>query len=206
MSYVMYPKVFEQYKNDIEQYGDVSKLPTRAFIEPMELGEEIEVELEKGKTLGIKLSAVGQVLQGLLAGGWIPPARLRHARIRQPASMGHASFGTTHFCNILDVFKTCTRGTGLSHHEGLPHNRIPLCPSQLNPKDATREVFFEFNGMPRSVFVQDTTAKMSQVSHASKWRAAAGVCGPHFRPAYQLSHTYSLRKSLAGEAGEGRPG
>lgn len=61
MSYVMYPKVFEQYKDDLEQYGDVSKLPTRAFIEPMKLGEEIEVELEKGKTLGIKLSAVGQV-------------------------------------------------------------------------------------------------------------------------------------------------
>ena len=55
----MYPKVFEDYKADIEAYGDVSRLPTRAYIEPMELGEEISVSLEKGKTLGIKLTAVG---------------------------------------------------------------------------------------------------------------------------------------------------
>ena len=39
----------------------MSKLPTRAYIEPMELGEEIAVELQKGKTLGIKLVAVGEL-------------------------------------------------------------------------------------------------------------------------------------------------
>jgi len=47
-----YPKVFEEYKDRLEKYGDVSMLPTRAFIEPLDLGEEIEVELELGKTLG----------------------------------------------------------------------------------------------------------------------------------------------------------
>ena len=71
------------------RYGDVSKLPTRAFIEPMELGEEIAVELEKGKMLGIKLNAVGL----------------------------------------------------------------------LDPKSGTREVFFDFNGMPRSVKINDRTAQ-----------------------------------------------
>lgn len=42
MSWVMYPKVFEQYMEDVEKFGDVSKLPTRAFIEPMELGEDLQ--------------------------------------------------------------------------------------------------------------------------------------------------------------------
>ena len=53
MSHVMYPQVFAQYKKDIDTFGDVSKLPTRAYIEPMELGEQIEVELETGKTIGM---------------------------------------------------------------------------------------------------------------------------------------------------------
>ena len=61
MSSTMYPKVFETYMAEKERYGDVSKLPTRAYIEPMELGEEIAVELQKGKTLGIKLVAVGEL-------------------------------------------------------------------------------------------------------------------------------------------------
>ena len=29
----------------------------------------------------------------------------------------------------------------------------------LNPKDGTREVFFDFNGMPRSVLVADRSAQ-----------------------------------------------
>ena len=61
MSSTMYPKVYETYMAEKERYGDVSKLPTRAYIEPMELGEEIAVELQKGKTLGIKLVAVGEL-------------------------------------------------------------------------------------------------------------------------------------------------
>jgi pyruvate carboxylase len=141
MSYVMYPKVFEQYKNDIEQFGDVSKLPTRAFIEPMNLGEEIEVELEKGKTLGIKLSAVGQVTRSFFC---LLPHSLPLATPREVAS---AASPLT------------------------PHHPL-LSPRQLNPKDATREVFFEFNGMPRSVFVADTTAKLSQVRSLPSYERA----------------------------------
>ena len=57
MSWVMYPKVYEQFKEDVETFGDVGKLPTRAYIEPMELGEELYVELERGKTIGIALQA-----------------------------------------------------------------------------------------------------------------------------------------------------
>ena len=48
-------QVYEEYRDALEQFGDVAKLPTRAFIEPLELGEEIAVELQTGKVLGIKL-------------------------------------------------------------------------------------------------------------------------------------------------------
>ncbi|GAB0136239.1 hypothetical protein EsDP_00004550 [Epichloe bromicola] len=58
-SYVMYPKVFEDYKKFVQQYGDLSVLPTRFFLSRPEIGEEFNVELEKGKVLILKLLAVG---------------------------------------------------------------------------------------------------------------------------------------------------
>ncbi|KAF4992100.1 hypothetical protein FGRMN_7378 [Fusarium graminum] len=58
-SYVMYPKVFEDYKTFVQQYGDLSVLPTRYFLSRPEIGEEFNVELEKGKVLILKLLAVG---------------------------------------------------------------------------------------------------------------------------------------------------
>lgn len=58
-SYVMYPKVFEEYKKFTSKYGDLSVLPTRYFLARPEVGEEFHVELEKGKVLILKLLAVG---------------------------------------------------------------------------------------------------------------------------------------------------
>jgi pyruvate carboxylase len=58
-SYVMYPKVFEDYKKFCAQYGDLSVLPTKYFLSRPEIGEEFHVELEKGKVLILKLLAVG---------------------------------------------------------------------------------------------------------------------------------------------------
>lgn len=58
-SYAMYPKVFEDYRKWIEQYGDLSVLPTRFFLASPDVGEEFHVELEKGKVLILKLLAVG---------------------------------------------------------------------------------------------------------------------------------------------------
>jgi len=107
MSWVMYPKVYEQYRADVENFGDVSKLPTRAFIEPMEFGEEIAVEFEEGKKVGIKLVALGQE----------------------------------------------------------------------NKKDATREVFFEFNGMPRAVLVEDKLLRSQAVVRAKAVPGDAGSIG-----------------------------
>ncbi|KAK3393485.1 pyruvate carboxylase [Podospora didyma] len=58
-SYVMYPKVFEDYKKFVAKYGDLSVLPTKYFLSKPEIGEEFHVELEKGKVLILKLLAVG---------------------------------------------------------------------------------------------------------------------------------------------------
>ncbi|EEQ38416.1 putative pyruvate carboxylase [Clavispora lusitaniae] len=60
-SYVMYPKVYEDYRKILEKYGDLSVLPTRYFLKPLEINEEIVVEIEQGKTLIIKLLAVGEI-------------------------------------------------------------------------------------------------------------------------------------------------
>ena len=42
------------------QFGDISVFDTPTFLYGLKLGEEIEVEIEKGKTLIIKLSSIGE--------------------------------------------------------------------------------------------------------------------------------------------------
>jgi len=58
-SYAMYPKVFEDYRKFVDQYGDLSVLPTKYFLSKPDVGEEFHVELEKGKVLILKLLSVG---------------------------------------------------------------------------------------------------------------------------------------------------
>jgi pyruvate carboxylase len=58
-SYVMYPKVFEDYRKFVNKYGDLSVLPTKYFLSKPAVGEEFHVELEKGKVLILKLLTVG---------------------------------------------------------------------------------------------------------------------------------------------------
>jgi pyruvate carboxylase len=57
--YLMYPKVFMDYRTRHRSYGPVRVLPTRTFFYGMEPGDEIEAEIDPGKTLEIRLSAVG---------------------------------------------------------------------------------------------------------------------------------------------------
>ncbi len=59
MSAALYPKVFDDYRNVRVRFSDVSVIPTRYFLAPPEVGEEFTVEIERGKTLVIKLTAVG---------------------------------------------------------------------------------------------------------------------------------------------------
>ncbi|WP_024845868.1 pyruvate carboxylase subunit B, partial [Paracoccus pantotrophus] len=58
--YLMYPKVFLDYMGRHRQYGPVRVLPTRTFFYGMEPGEEIEAEIDPGKTLEIRLQTVGE--------------------------------------------------------------------------------------------------------------------------------------------------
>ena len=58
-SYVMYQKVFEDYKAFVSKYGDLSVLPTKFFLNKPEIGEEFNIELEQGKVLILKMLAIG---------------------------------------------------------------------------------------------------------------------------------------------------
>ena len=58
--YLMYPKVFLDYMERHQIYGPVRALPTKTFFYGMEPGEEITAEIDPGKTLEIRLQAVGE--------------------------------------------------------------------------------------------------------------------------------------------------
>ena len=57
---LMYPKVFTDYMERHQTYGPVRTLPTQTFFYGMEPGEEISAEIDPGKTLEIRLQAVGE--------------------------------------------------------------------------------------------------------------------------------------------------
>ena len=58
--YLMYPKVFTDYVARHEDYGPVRVLPTLTYFYGMEPGAEITAEIDPGKTLEIRLIAVGE--------------------------------------------------------------------------------------------------------------------------------------------------
>ncbi|TLS37669.1 pyruvate carboxylase [Pseudalkalibacillus caeni] len=60
ISYALYPKVYMEYEQVKDLFGDVSVLDTPTFLYGMRLGEEIEVEIEQGKTLIVKLVSIGE--------------------------------------------------------------------------------------------------------------------------------------------------
>jgi pyruvate carboxylase len=59
LSAALYPQVFEQFRKSLDTYGDLSTLPTRYFLTPLKVGQEFTFEFEKGKTLIVKLVAIG---------------------------------------------------------------------------------------------------------------------------------------------------
>ncbi|MFB9052477.1 pyruvate carboxylase [Formosa undariae] len=60
LSYQLYPKVFTDAFNKHLKYDNLMNLPTKNFFYGMDLGEEIIVELDKGKTLLITLESIGK--------------------------------------------------------------------------------------------------------------------------------------------------
>ncbi len=54
-SYLLYPKVYTEFAKARSMYGDLSELPTPTFFYGMREREEISVNIDKGKTLVIRL-------------------------------------------------------------------------------------------------------------------------------------------------------
>ncbi len=94
LSATLYPGVFEEFDRKRQDYSDLSFLPTPVFFYGLDVGDETSIEIEPGKTLIVKLSAIGRV------------------------------------------------------HE-----------------DGTRHIYFELNGEPRQVTVQDLSVKSDTASH-----------------------------------------
>jgi pyruvate carboxylase len=59
-SYLLYPRVFQDYVTHLAQFSDVSMLPTPYFLYGQQPGEELAIDIEPGKTLIIKLLTVGE--------------------------------------------------------------------------------------------------------------------------------------------------
>ena len=57
----MYPKVFEDFMAATSEFGDLSALPTRAFVEPMEVGEEVDLSFGQGVNVNVKLIGLGDL-------------------------------------------------------------------------------------------------------------------------------------------------
>jgi len=60
-SALMYPKVFQDYVENRNAFGNVSVLPTHAFFYGMEAGEEISIDIERGKTLFVRFVTVSDL-------------------------------------------------------------------------------------------------------------------------------------------------
>jgi pyruvate carboxylase len=60
ISYLLYPRVFQDFATLQAQYSDTSMLPTPFFLYGQQPGEELTIDIEPGKTLIIKLLTVGE--------------------------------------------------------------------------------------------------------------------------------------------------
>lgn len=61
ISYALYPKVYEEYLENINEYNEISKLESDVFFYGLNKNEECEVEIEEGKVLTIRLTDIGEV-------------------------------------------------------------------------------------------------------------------------------------------------
>jgi pyruvate carboxylase len=59
LSYILFPKVFTEFEAHQVTYADVGILPTDVFFYGQEPGQEVAVEIERGKTLIVKFLTVG---------------------------------------------------------------------------------------------------------------------------------------------------
>jgi pyruvate carboxylase len=87
LSAALYPQVFDEYMQFRIEHSDISVLPTRSCFAPMKKGEEILVEIERGKTLIVQLGTVGDVnAEGVREVFFSLNGRLRAIRVRDRAA------------------------------------------------------------------------------------------------------------------------
>ncbi len=60
LSYALYPKVYEDYLHELEEYGDLTRMGSDIFFHGLSEGETCEVEIEEGKKLIIRLLEIGK--------------------------------------------------------------------------------------------------------------------------------------------------
>jgi pyruvate carboxylase len=84
-SYLMYPKVFVDYMTDRLEFGHVSVLPTPVFFYGMQPGQEVTVEIERGKTLIIHFITISELHEDGAA----------ETDVAQPSALAQ-----THVCEI----------------------------------------------------------------------------------------------------------
>ena len=61
VSAVLYPGVFEEFDRHRQVFSDTSFMPTPVFFYGLDVGDEVTIDIEAGKTLIVKLNALGRV-------------------------------------------------------------------------------------------------------------------------------------------------
>ncbi|MBC6699037.1 pyruvate carboxylase [Hymenobacter sp. BT190] len=61
LSWLLYPKVFEQYWAHQQEFGDVSVVPTQVFYYGLQPGDETLIEIARGKSIIVSLQSIGPV-------------------------------------------------------------------------------------------------------------------------------------------------
>jgi pyruvate carboxylase len=59
-SYLMYPSVYVEFAKHQASFGNVDNLETPVFFYGMNVGQEVAIELERGKTLFVRYAALGE--------------------------------------------------------------------------------------------------------------------------------------------------
>ncbi|MBT3197677.1 MAG: pyruvate carboxylase, partial [Gammaproteobacteria bacterium] len=86
LSYKMYPEVFTLFYQLVQEYGEISYLPTSAFFYGLNIDEEITVEIDQGKMIIIRLlfiSAPGE--DGMRTVSFDLNGQTRNVRVRDNA-------------------------------------------------------------------------------------------------------------------------
>ena len=61
LSYCLYPKVYEEYREHRKEYGYITRMGSHVFFNGMALGETNKINIEDGKTLVIKYLGLGDL-------------------------------------------------------------------------------------------------------------------------------------------------